>query len=57
LGALGEEVLPGKPLLRRYLQGALTTCARKPTSEAAFLCYREGVREAARAKEPMKEAR
>jgi hypothetical protein len=57
LGALGEEVLPGKPLLRGYLQGALTTCARKPTSEAAFLCYREGVREAARAKEPMKEAR
>ncbi len=40
------------PLLEGHLRSALTACAQKPTSEAAFLCYREAVREAARAKGP-----
>jgi hypothetical protein len=40
------------PLSEGHLRSALTACARKPTSEAAFLCYREAVREAARAKGP-----
>ena len=40
------------PLSEGHLRSALTACARRPTSEAAFLCYREAVREAARAKGP-----
>jgi hypothetical protein len=40
------------PLSEGRLRSALTACAQKPTSEAAFLCYREAVREAARAKGP-----
>lgn len=39
-------------LLEGRLQGALTACAHRPTSGAAFLCYREAVRKAARAKGP-----
>jgi hypothetical protein len=40
------------PLSEGHLRSALTACAQGPTSEAAFLCYREAVREAARAKGP-----
>lgn len=40
------------PLSEGRLRSALTACAQKPTSETAFLCYREAVREAARAKGP-----
>jgi hypothetical protein len=42
----------GSPLSEGHLRSSLTACAKKPTTEAAFLCYRETVREAARAKGP-----
>jgi hypothetical protein len=54
---LARRFYQESPLSEGHLRSALTACARKPTSEAAFLCYREGVREAARVKGPMKEAR
>jgi len=40
------------PLSEGRFWSTLTACAQKPTSETAFLCYREAVREAAKAKGP-----
>jgi hypothetical protein len=49
---LARRLYRESPLPEGRLRSALTACAQKPTSEAAFLCYREAVREAARAKGP-----
>ncbi len=49
---LASRLYRESPLSEGRLRSALAACAQKPTSEAAFLCYREAVREAARAKGP-----
>jgi hypothetical protein len=49
---LARRFYQESPLSEERLRSALTACARKPTFEAAFLCYREAVREAAKAKGP-----
>jgi len=49
---LARRLYQESPLSEGRFRGALTACAQKPTYEAALLCYREAVREAARAKGP-----
>jgi hypothetical protein len=49
---LARRLYRESPLSEGRLRSAITACAQKPTSEAAFLCYRGAVREAARAKGP-----